>query len=74
MNGTFNQLVDDGSKPELMQSFMDDDTNPSLDLPSKVLFPKLASDIVKTVQPSKSVSRTAATVIQVHQARRILSS
>ena len=39
--------------PEQLTGYVFDDTNPSLNLPSKVLFPAVASDIVVTVQFAK---------------------
>ncbi len=60
MNETFNRFTEDflpafmsNELDDTMQGFISDETNPSLDLPSKVLFPKVASDVVKTVQFAK---------------------
>ena len=59
----------------------DDESNLRLNLPYKVVFPSNASDVLQIVLFAmknkielSSVSRTAVIVIQVHQAREILSS
>ena len=41
---------------EPIQSYSGDDTNPSLDLPPKVLFPIVASDVVAAIQFAKEHS------------------
>ncbi len=57
MNQTFAQNVEDiYLNGEMMLGFADDDTNPSLDLPSKVVFPAVASDVVKIIQFAKKNS------------------
>mmetsp|Transcript_27827 Transcript_27827/g.35815 ORF Transcript_27827/g.35815 Transcript_27827/m.35815 type:complete len:200 (-) Transcript_27827:128-727(-) len=86
MNQTFDQLFQDILgllvDPSYFESWTTDPTNPSLNLPSKVLFPVVASDVVAAVNFAKehrstvlkSVLRTAAIVIKVHRQRRTLCS
>jgi len=54
LNQTFAQaLTDIYVNPSDLDSFMMDPTNPSLNLPSKVLFPSIASDVVAAVNFAK---------------------
>ncbi len=59
LSQTFDQIVQDYAGPdpdgaqEQMMSYALDETNPSLNLPSKVLFPVFASDVVVAVQFAK---------------------
>lgn len=53
LNGTiaqFNQeMFDPAAYAEIIPSYYNDQSNPSLNLPSKVLFPSIASDVIKTL-------------------------
>jgi len=55
LNQTFDQAFQDIYNPSLtdFESFLSDSTNPSLNLPSKVLFPSVASDVVAAVNFAK---------------------
>ena len=63
LNQTFDLWYQDMGPPdygtygeEPVQSYLGDETNPSLDLPPKVLFPIVASDVVAAIQFAKEHS------------------
>ena len=57
LSQTFDQIFQDFAGPyaseEQFTGYISDETNPSLNLPSKVLFPAVASDIVVAIQFAK---------------------
>eukprot|EP00985_Skeletonema_marinoi_P006271 scaffold2716_cov205-Skeletonema_marinoi.AAC.1 len=53
LNQIYDQIFEDLSNPPLVEGWISDPTNPSLNLPSKVLFPIVASDVVAAVNFAK---------------------
>lgn len=56
LNGTMNQFLemyDPSAYAEIIPGYFNDESNPSLDLPPKVLFPAVASDVIKSIQFAK---------------------
>ena len=57
LNGTidqfFQEMLDLSAYAEIIPGYFNDETNPSLNLPPKVVFPSVASDVIKSIQFAK---------------------
>ena len=57
LNGTVDQYVQEMFDPsafnEIVPGYISDETNPSLNIPPKVLFPSVASDVIKSIKFAK---------------------